>query len=153
MRVVRLIGRRAALVIRRPAAMRTVLAHHGPALALAGAALAGPALASLTPFRVLNCMFLRITGYPCPTCGGTRAFIDCLAGDWTAAFREYPMAVPLFFAAWLVFFWNLAALVSRRSVCVLAHRPFKAMAFKWAAGAGAVLLLGTWIYRLVAGLK
>lgn len=152
MRVIRLIGRQAALVIRRPAAPRTVFKHNFPALALAGAALAGSLLVSLSPFRLFGCTFQRITGYPCPTCGVTRAFIHCLAGEWAAAFREYPAAVPLFFAAWAVLAWNLAALVSRRSVCVLAHRPMKLLAFRWALGIGTIMILASWIYRLVAGL-
>ena len=153
MRVFRLIGRQAAMVVRRPSALRTVMIHHGPAFALSVLALAGSLLASLVPFPLFRCTFLRFTGYPCPTCGGTRAFIDCLAGEWMAALRECPVAVPLYFAVWIVLLWNLAALISRRSICVVAHRRLKIMVYKWALGIGSVLLLANWIYRLAEGLK
>lgn len=153
MRVIRLIGQQAALVIRRPAGLRTVIMHHAPALALVGAAIVLPLFVSLMPFPLHSCMFLRITGYPCPTCGGTRAFIDCLGGDWLAAFRQFPLAVPLYFVTWAFVLWNLAALISRRSVCVVAHRSFKKLAFQWGLRLGTVLLLANWIYRLALGLK
>lgn len=38
-----------------------------------------------------KCPFLRLTGFPCPGCGMTRAYKSLLAGDLSAAFAYHPL--------------------------------------------------------------
>ncbi len=42
------------------------------------------------------CVFHRVTGFDCPGCGMTRAFICLLRGDWQGAFAVHPFSLPLF---------------------------------------------------------
>ena len=59
-------------------------------LGLAGIALASPAtryLAEQLAHQPSLCPLLRITGVPCPSCGGTRASLLLLSGDPIGAFR------------------------------------------------------------------
>ncbi len=39
------------------------------------------------------CLFHHVTGYPCPTCGTTRAFLAACGGDWAAAVAYNPLVV------------------------------------------------------------
>lgn len=39
-----------------------------------------------------RCLFLAYTGFPCVTCGSTRAMIEFLRGDFLGAFRWNPLA-------------------------------------------------------------
>jgi Protein of unknown function (DUF2752) len=43
-----------------------------------------------------TCPFLRLTGHPCPFCGGTRSFAYIWQGDLFHAVRMYPLSPALF---------------------------------------------------------
>jgi hypothetical protein len=56
------------------------------------------------------CLFYRVTGLPCPSCGLTRAFCAISHGDWAAAWRFNPFAFPLYAGVvatplWAVWKW------------------------------------------------
>lgn len=42
-----------------------------------------------------TCMFVQVTGYPCPTCGMTRAMIAIGKGNWHRAYIMNMMSFPL----------------------------------------------------------
>ena len=65
---------------------------------LAGAAMAGIVLATGTLPHVV-CPFREITGWPCPTCGATRAWLSLASGDVLGAFRLNPAAAAALVAA------------------------------------------------------
>lgn len=48
-----------------------------------------------------SCTMLAVTGYPCPTCGMTRAFGHAVRGRWIRAFHAQPMGWLLAVAAML----------------------------------------------------
>ena len=52
-------------------------------------------------FRV-HCPFLYLFGFPCPTCGVTRAIISLLKLDFKGYFFYQPMALPLVICALLM---------------------------------------------------
>ena len=51
------------------------------------------------------CAFHAVTGWPCPSCGSTRACLAFLRGDVMQAFRWHPVAtlLPFAFAAYAVY--------------------------------------------------
>jgi hypothetical protein len=106
--------------------------------------------AALVPLALVGkfhaCPFLRLTGYPCMFCGLTRAFSALAHGHIADAWHISPVGVPLFLATLAAFGWGVACLVTGKKL--LLRWPWR-----WIAGAGAVLLLANWIYRLTAGLK
>jgi len=58
-----------------------------------------------------ECLFRKLTGWPCPLCGGTRAFRDLARGDWGAALWTSPLACLLALALGVGWLYHLAALL------------------------------------------
>ncbi|MDR2849612.1 MAG: DUF2752 domain-containing protein [Verrucomicrobiota bacterium] len=52
-------------------------------------------IAALHLCGVRVCLFKRLTGLPCLTCGGSRAFAALLAGDVAGALRVQPLLTAL----------------------------------------------------------
>ena len=55
--------------------------------------LIGACWAALHGSGISVCVFHRLTGLPCLTCGSTRALAALAAGDVAGAFRQQPLAV------------------------------------------------------------
>jgi hypothetical protein len=47
------------------------------------------------PLPVDLCLFKRLTGLPCPTCGLTRAFCHAVRGNWISSVRYHPAGIML----------------------------------------------------------
>ncbi|MFH1968785.1 MAG: DUF2752 domain-containing protein [Verrucomicrobiota bacterium] len=132
---------------------RAVLARHLPPALIAGGVLLAVALLRLDRIPWTICTFLRITGYPCPSCGLTRGFIAMAHGQWLAVLHTCPLAALLYAATALVFAVNAAALL-----CGVRLTPGRWL--KWRTRAWVVflcffglLILLNWLYRLALGLK
>lgn len=132
--------------------MIRVGAAAGPALgAIFGAALASAvaavSLLGLDRLPVSLCGWKAFFGFPCPTCGSTRA-LACLAHlDLAGAFAMNPLAAS---AALLVACWaalDLALLPSRRAF-VLELSPGPARLLRVLAP---LLLVLNWLYLVAAG--
>lgn len=95
---------------------------------------------------VTTCLFRRITGHPCPTCGSTRAASALLHADVPAALRLNPLtttlmlAAPLLVAAWMI--------ARRRAVDTGAW-----MGRRWRVIVlvGAAIIAANWLYVLAQG--
>ncbi len=61
-----------------------------------------------------SCVFLAVTGLPCPTCGTTRSFLHLAHGDLPAALAQNPLAAAAMIAA-LAWMCASAALFLLRS--------------------------------------
>ena len=70
-----------------------------PAIARSTAALAAVAVLRLLPARALAllppCPIYHLTGLLCPGCGGTRALLALLHGDFYAAWHRNPLLLAL----------------------------------------------------------
>jgi Protein of unknown function (DUF2752) len=124
---------------------------HGPdheliwlAVSLASFALGGAWLALGLPWP--RCPFHAVTGWPCLTCGATRASIAFLHGDFLSALRWNPLGFAVLCA--LVVFDLYAAIV-------LIGRMPRLRAVDWSAGGKNVvriaaigLLALNWAYLL-----
>jgi hypothetical protein len=62
------------------------------------------------------CPFLRLTGHPCPFCGGTRSFASMWQGDLRHAALLYPLGPALFAGTLLAIPLVAAAVVSDRTL-------------------------------------
>lgn len=100
---------------------------------------------SLNPGVGIECAFKKWTGYPCPSCGGTRTVFALAQGRIGEAFAWNPLVFAgiLALTAWALL--SLAVeVIGRREIEVELTRCEKWLARLLAA----VLLLGGWAYLL-----
>ena len=105
------------------------------------------ALLHLDRLPISVCVFKAVSGWPCPTCGTTRALGRLVAGDVAGAFAMNPLAV---LVALAVLLWGLADLVlmaRRRALEVELGGGL--VPFARAAVLG--LLAGNWLYLVASG--
>ena len=50
----------------------------------------------------IHCPISSLLGFPCPTCGVTRALLSLLRFDFRASLSYHPLAVPLTISVWLL---------------------------------------------------
>ena len=132
---------------------RVVLAHHLPPALIAGVVLLAAALLKLERFPYTVCTFLRLTGYPCPSCGLTRGFVAMAHGQWADVLHACPLAALLYAATALIFAVNTAALL-----CGVRRTPVRWLQWRARTWVGflcffGLLILLNWLYRLALGLK
>jgi hypothetical protein len=83
-------------------------------------------------------IFLKVTGWPCPTTGGTRAMIQLWAGNWQESLRYNAMALPIVCFSLLNIAWLLVQLFFGKRLCL----PFS---FFWVWMA---FLSAAWVLKL-----
>ncbi len=91
------------------------------------------------------CPFRRLTGVPCPLCGGTHACVEFLHGDWAAAWAANPGVFVLFLLATVASLALLAEAAAGRQL----WRPRRWSALIGYSG-GAVF--AAWIVRLAGSM-
>jgi hypothetical protein len=66
------------------------------------------------PFFALlpSCTFRSVFGFPCPSCGATRAGLALARGEWRAAFAYHPLLV---IGIGVLALWSVVGLLKRRS--------------------------------------
>jgi hypothetical protein len=138
---------------RRPRSYWTVVVYHLPLAVLSAVALLLPYAVPVDRLPLIPCVFLHLTGWPCPLCGFTRSFWAFANGHWGFALVNCPLALGVYLGVVLLFLWNAAALVSGN---VLLRGPLlqcPPARYRKITGVVLLLFLLNWGYRLAAGLK
>lgn len=60
-----------------------------------------------------KCFVLKLTGYPCPSCGGTRGFEAFCAGDFISAYNYNAFFFVLFIYLGILLFFSNLYLISK----------------------------------------
>jgi hypothetical protein len=90
------------------------------------------------------CAFHKLTGLPCPFCGGTRATRSLLNGDWHQAIYLNPLSiVVLGFGIVFTLLWTVEAIRGRE----LFHRPRKTSIARTFQVLG-VAILAWWAFHI-----
>ncbi len=90
------------------------------------------------------CLFKNLTGIPCPGCGGSRAAMDVLHGDWLGAIAMNPLLVATGLCLAVVMILRLAA--GRKVVLELTRGQTAVV-----VSAAALLMLANWAYLIACG--
>lgn len=114
----------------------------------AGAIVAAAASWGVVEWPRLLCPLKEVTGWPCPTCGATRALFALVRGEFVAALALNPAVVAL--AALYAVFALYAGVTLAGGLPRLRLVPGAGdrRSARWLVG-GATL--GTWLYLLAAG--
>jgi hypothetical protein len=107
----------------------------------------GVGLLHLDRLPINFCMFKRLTGWPCPTCGGTRTLGRLFALDVWGALTMNPLAA---LGALALLAWGVAdlALLARGRSLAVSVSPRMASALRVGLAAAVAL---NWAYLIVAG--
>lgn len=97
----------------------------------------------------IHCAFLTITGWPCPFCGMTRAYLAAGHGAWPEALRQSPVGALVFPAVCALALWS-GWRMFRPASSTKSPSP---RVQRWLWIAALLALAVNWIYRLGAGLK
>ena len=95
-----------------------------------------------------KCIFLQLTGLPCPFCGFTRSFWAISAGDWHWALCNCPLSMGVYGLAAALFVWNSAALLLGVRMKSGFYGLFKSTYTWWIIAA---LFFLNWVYRVSLG--
>lgn len=87
------------------------------------------------------CLFHRLTGHPCPTCGTTRGLLALARGAWREAFAWNPLMVAGMVVASMA---ATARLVSARSLAFACSRLERRILL----GTGLILMAANWAWLL-----
>lgn len=117
----------------------------GVALAAVGMLVLWESVAGWPP---VTCPFRVATGWPCLTCGSTRAVRALLAGEASAAWRWNPLATLALLAAGL--YVTYAAVVAVADLPRLRVR-LSASAARWLRVGVVGLAVATWVFLVVDG--
>jgi len=101
------------------------------------------------------CVFLNLTGFPCPTCGFSRAFCAFAHGNWSFGIYNCPVALLVYLSTIAVFIYNAVVAVTalfgwrvkRGTILQFSSKKTVVLAVLFF-----LLLLANWIYRLIIGL-
>lgn len=129
-------------------------AAEGTRLALALIAGIPLLLSFLVPVKELPriaCLFLEITGLPCPFCGFIRSIWAISSGNWGYATTNCPLAWLLYLAMAIVFSWNAAAMLFGGKPARVLPVPIGRFKRHLISEAAIVLVLANWVYRLCLG--
>ena len=139
--------------VRRAGSYGAVALKHLPWTLLTGAVLLAAFLLPLDKISVRTCVFLRLTGYPCPSCGWTRGFVGMADGEWATVIHDCPLTVVLYGLTVMIFAWNTAALVLGVNIERGAWLRLDDKRGWWLLAGIVLAVLANWFYRLGMGFK
>ena len=137
----------------RPQSYWDVVGLHLPLALITGMPLLLSYLVPLQILPMIPCTLLRLTGYPCPFCGFTRAFWAMSHGAWSEALLGYPLVGLLYVLIVCVFIWNTAGLLGGIIISRGTKLRLGPKQAGWIMALIFMLFLINWVYRLSMGLS
>lgn len=99
------------------------------------------------------CLFKRVTGIPCPSCGSTRSVIAVLNGDITGALLLNPFGIIIVFILLVAPFWLLYDVLGHQdSLFRFYNQTEKFLKRRWVFIPAIFLVLLNWIWNIYKGL-
>ncbi len=135
----------------RPSSYWDVVGHHLPMTLISGVMLLAARLVPFEKVSVVTCWFRRLTGYPCPSCGFTRAFRSMAVGDSRAAFTNSPLGAGLYALVCGILVWNAAALLLGVQLQRGRYLHLRRGTIWIVLLVTVMLVLANWVYRLMTG--
>ena len=109
-------------------------------IALMGLMILFSVISIYTGFRLPACIFLSRFGVPCPACGGTRAFICMLSGNFAKSLSYNP-SVMYAGIIWIIFFTSKTSCILLKRKAIFLMRPIYIIGFP-------MIMLISWFIRL-----
>lgn len=98
------------------------------------------------------CVFKRITGIPCPSCGSTRAVTALLQGDVTGSLMLNPIGIIVAIILAVLPFWLLFDVIQKKQSLYFFYQRFESFVRKPAVAALLIFLVAAnWIWGICKG--
>jgi hypothetical protein len=95
------------------------------------------------------CMFKTVTGYPCPSCGTTRAAVRFLEGDFWVSLLINPLGLLALIILLIVPFWILFDGINAKSTFYNFYLKSEIfLTKKWNARMAILIILFIWIWNI-----
>jgi hypothetical protein len=99
------------------------------------------------------CIFKRITGIPCPSCGSTRSVLSLLKGDVLGALFWNPFGFILMAIMVISPIWILYDLIGKKETLFQVYtNSEKFLKRKWVAISAILIVLLNWIWNIYKGI-
>jgi len=99
------------------------------------------------------CIFKKVTGYPCPSCGTTRAVNLLLKGDGLGSIQMNPFGIIVTILMLVLPIWILLDWATHRKTFFINYKKAETILnTRWIAILGIVLVLLNWIWNIKKGL-
>ena len=96
------------------------------------------------------CLFRKITGIPCPSCGTTHSVLSIIKGDFGVAFYQNPFGFLLAMMLVVIPVWIIIDLITRRESFLLFYkRAENFLRMRWVAIPAIILVLVIWILNII----
>lgn len=95
------------------------------------------------------CLFRRVTGLPCPSCGSTRSVVDISRMNFVGALYDNPFGYLLVLAMVVCPFWVLYDMAMRRSSFYDFYLAFNSFGKKrWVTISLILIVAANWIWNI-----
>jgi hypothetical protein len=101
------------------------------------------------PTGFTGCIFKTVTGYPCPSCGSTRAIRLLIQGDFCGALQMNPLGIVSALLLVTVPLWLLYDLTFGKHTLFDAYQRFElTVRVRWIAAILILLVLANWYWNI-----
>ncbi len=90
------------------------------------------------------CLFHQLSGWPCPSCGATRATLAFASGDWLSALQYNPLVTAIYLAAMIGAVMIIVSAIFAKRLHSNQIDAAVAKARGWIIGG----LLANWVYLI-----
>src|ERR1035437_1913257 len=99
------------------------------------------------------CLFKRITGIPCPSCGSTRSVLSLVKGDVLGALFWNPFGFILMAIMIISPIWILCDIIRKKETLFQAYtNSEKFLQRKWVAITAILIVLLNWLWNIYKGI-
>ena len=100
-----------------------------------------------------TCIIKNVSGFPCPSCGSTRAVVSLIDGNLFESLYWNPIGLILSFILVVTPFWIAYDLIQSKDTLLIFYRKSEVFIRKWYIAIPAVLLVvANWIWNIYKGL-
>ena len=104
---------------------------------------------STDKYHLTVCMIKNITGYPCPSCGTTRAIQLLVRGDFMASLQMNPFGIIVAIAMTIVPIWIAVDVILKRDTFFKGYKKTEAiLRTPWLAIILILLVILNWIWNI-----
>jgi hypothetical protein len=101
---------------------------------------------------VIVCLFRRVTGIPCPSCGSTRSALAFFNGEFLSSLYWNPIGVILAIIMLVTPVWISIDLVLKKdSLFIFFRKTELVFQKKYVAIPAVVLIMANWIWNIIKG--